>query len=277
MLKFSVLMSVYKNEKPEYLKQALESIVKQTLLPNEIVVIKDGLLTEELDQVIEDYQDNYKCLFKIVAFHENRGLGLALRDGVIACSYEYIARMDSDDVCKLNRFERQIEYLEKHREIALLGTCIEEFNSDVNKPDRILLLPQKHKAIVDFSKSRNPFKHNTVIFKKSAVLKSGNYRHFRWFEDYDLWVRMIRNGFKVSNLPAVLVSTRMDDAVFSRRGGLNYLKWEWKFQLFLLGIDYIGLCQFFKNIIIRTIVRLLPNRLRSKFYRCFLRRGVNNA
>ena len=142
---------------------------------------------------------------------------------------------------------------------------------------RLLLLPQKHEAIVDFAKSRNPFKHNTVVLKKSAVLKSGNYRHFRWFEDYDLWVRMIRNGFKVSNLSAVLVSTRIDEALFARRGGLNYLKWEWKFQLFLLEIDYIGLCQFLKNIIIRTIVRLLPNMLRSKFYMCFLRRGVNNA
>lgn len=270
-------MSVYKNEKPIYLREALESIVKQTVMPNEIVLVKDGLLTEELDAVINEYSEKYPALFKIVPFEKNRGLGLALRDGVLACKYEYIARMDTDDICKANRFERQIEYLEKHREIALLGTCIEEFNSDVDKPDRILLLPQKYEAIVDFAKSRNPFKHNTVVFKKSAVLKSGNYRHFRWFEDYDLWVRMIRNGFKVSNLPAVLVSTRMDDAVFSRRGGLNYLKWEWKFQLFLLEIDYIGLCQFFKNIIIRTIVRLLPNRLRSKFYMCFLRRGVNNA
>ena len=128
MLKFSVLMSVYKNEKPEYLKQAIESIVNQTLLPNEIVIVKDGLLTYDLDKVIEAYQTSYKDLFKIVAFNKNRGLGLALRDGVLACSHEYIARMDSDDVCKLIRFERQIEYLE-NKKIFFYNVRVKYFHS----------------------------------------------------------------------------------------------------------------------------------------------------
>lgn len=119
---FSVLISVYKKEKAEYLKRALQSVINQTLKPTEIVIVKDGPLTKELDDCIEDFQKQNSKLFKILSFKENRGLGLALRDGVKACKYEYIARMDSDDISKLDRFEKQFNYLQKHPETALLGT-----------------------------------------------------------------------------------------------------------------------------------------------------------
>lgn len=152
MLDFSVLISVYKNEKPEYLKQAIESIVNQTLMPNEIVIVKDGPLTDELDKIILDYQNKYKNLFKIVAFEENRGLGLALRDGVLACNNEYIARMDTDDIALPTRFEKQFSYLEKHKEIALLGSWITEFSSDSEHPDTITELPCEHNDIVKYAK-----------------------------------------------------------------------------------------------------------------------------
>ena len=273
MLRFSVLMSVYKNEKPEYLKQAIESMINQTLMPNEIVIVKDGLLTYELNQVIEDYQNSYEGLFNVIAFEENMGLGLALRDGVLACNCEYIARMDTDDISKLDRFEKQIDFLEKHKEISLLGSCIEEFKDDINEVDRILILPQEHKEIINFAKSRNPFKHNTVVFKKSAALKCGNYRDFCWFEDYDLWVRMIQAGYQTSNLQEALVFTRVNDELFARRGGTQYLKREWEFQLYLFKIGFIGFYHLVKNILIRSVVRLLPIRVRSLFYRCFLRSG----
>ncbi len=272
-IKFSVLISVYKKEKPDYLREALDSVVHQSLFPSEIVIVKDGLLTDELDVVIEEYQNNYPELFKIVAFEKNRGLGLALHDGVLACKYEYIARMDTDDICKPDRFDKQIKYLKENPHTALLGTWIKEFCEDKDNPDTITKLPCKHQEIVNFAKSRNPFRHMTVIFKKQAVVDSGNYRDFLWFEDYDLWVRVIQNGYEVANLPEFLVDVRADNNMFARRGGWSYLKQDVKFQKFLYSSGFITVVQFIKNVVVRSMVRLLPNSLRVFIYKNLLRSG----
>lgn len=271
MLQFSVLMSVYKNEKPDYLREALDSVVHQTLMPDEIVVVKDGLLTEALDKVLDEYTEKYNALFKIVSFENNRGLGLALRDGVLACSYEYIARMDTDDICKLDRFEKQIRYLKGKTCTALLGTWIKEFSDDKNNPETSTKLPCEYKEIVQFAKSRNPFRRMSVMFRKQAVLDSGNYRDFLWFEDYDLWVRMIQKGYVVANIPEFLVDVRADNEMFARRGGWKYLKQDLAFQKLLYFSGFINITQFFKNVLVRIIVRLIPNGLRIFFYKNFLR------
>ena len=273
VIEFSVLMSVYKNEKPDYLREALESVVQQTVMPNEIVIVKDGLLTEELDVVIDEYVEGYNELFKVVSFEKNRGLGLALKDGVLACSYEYIARMDTDDIAKLDRFEKQIKFLKEHSEVALLGSWVKEFSKNPQSPDTITKLPCKNEEILQFARSRNPFRHMTVIFKKQVVLNSGNYRGFLWFEDYDLWVRIIQNGYKVANLPEFLVDVRAECDMFARRGGWKYLKQDFKFQGFLLESKFISTFQFVKNIFIRSIVRIIPNSIRVLVYKGLLRKS----
>lgn len=268
---FSVLISVYKKEKAEYLKRALQSIINQTLKPTEIVIVKDGPLTKELDECIEDFQKQYSELFKILAFKKNRGLGLALRDGVKACKYEYIARMDSDDISKLDRFEKQFNYLQKHPETALLGTWITEFSKDENKPDTVTKLPCTHQEIIKFAERRNPFRHVTVVFKKSAVIQSENYRDFLWFEDYDLFVRILQKGYIAANIPECLVNVRADKDMFARRGGWQYLKQDCKFQKQLLKTKFIGKTDFIINITLRSIVRLIPNKVRSYLYKKVLR------
>lgn len=270
-MKFSCLMSLYKKENPAYFKVAMDSILNQTLLPTEIVLVKDGKLTEELDNIINDYVNQYPELFKIVAFDENRGLGLALRDGVLACSYDYIARMDTDDIADKHRFEKQIAYLEQYPEIDLLGSAISEFSDDENKPDSTLFLPTMHDEIVKFAKLRNPFKHPTVVFKKTAVISSGNYRHFMWFEDYDLFIRIINNGCKTANLNEILVNVRSNKDQFARRGGLQYAKQDLAFQFFLYSIGFIGMIRFLTNTIMRVLVRLMPNRVRTILYQKLLR------
>lgn len=268
---FSVLISVYKKEKAEYLKRALQSVINQTLKPTEIVIVKYGPLTKELDDCIEDFQKENSKLFKILSFKENRGLGLALRDGVKACKYEYIARMDSDDISKPDRFEKQFNYLQKHPETALLGTWITEFSKDENNPDTVTKLPCTHQKIIKFAKRRNPFRHVTVVFKKSAVIQSGNYRDFLWFEDYELFVRILQKGYIAANISECLVNVRADKDMFARRGGWQYLKQDYKFQKQILKTKYIGKTDFLINIIIRSIVRIIPNKLRSYLYKIFLR------
>ena len=270
-IQFSVLISVYKKEKPEYLKTALQSIINQTLKPAEIVIVKDGLLTQELDDCIKEYEKQYPELIKIVAFKENRGLGLALRDGVNACKYDYIARMDSDDIAKPERFAKQFQYLKQHPETALLGTWITEFSKDENKPDTLTKLPCTHQEILKYVKKRNPFRHMTMVLKKEAVIKAGNYRDFLWFEDYDLWVRMLQKGYIAANVPEYLVNVRADEEMFARRGGWQYLKQDYRFQKFLLNIRFVNKNKFTTNILIRAIVRLIPNNLRKFLYLKILR------
>lgn len=278
MLKFSVLLSVYEKENPIYLSLALNSIMMQTLKPNEIVIVKDENLTVDLDRCIDEFQKQYPTIVKIVSFKINRGLGLALRDGVLECTNEYIARMDTDDIAVATRFEVQLKYLEKHPDISLLGSWIKEFSTDVNNCDSITQLPCSYKDIKKFAEKRNPFRHMTVIFKKSSVLSSGNYREFLWFEDYDLWVRMLLNGYKAENLPEFLVNVRATEDMFSRRGGWLYLKQEIKFQLNLLKIHFIDRKIFALNVFLRSFVRILPNNLRIVLYKEFLRKnGDNNA
>lgn len=276
MTAFSVLISVYKNEKAEYLQQSLNSIINQTLPPAEIVLVKDGTLTEELDKCVEFYQSTYYGLFKILDFKQNRGLGMALHDGLLACSCEYIARMDSDDIARPNRFEKQMNYLLDNSKIALLGSWIKEFSINPGQPDSFTILPCTDAEIRKYAKHRNPFRHMTVIFKKDAVLVSGNYRDFLGFEDYDLWIRVLQHGYKAANLPEYLVDVRADKNMFKRRGGWQYLKQDFRFQKFLLRSRFINFFEFFTNVIIRSLVRIVPNSLRCYIYSTFLREKIDN-
>lgn len=273
-MEFSVLLSVYKNEKPEYLQVALESIVNQTLMPNEIVIIQDGPLTSALEIVINKFKSKYPKLVRVLCFEKNRGLGPALHDGVLACKYEWIARMDTDDIAYPCRFEKQFEYLAEHPNVAMVGSWITEFSNDSAHPDTITKLPVSYDDIKTYAKRRNPFRHMTVIYKKSAVLDSGNYRDFLWFEDYDLWVRMIQKGYLLANIPEVLVNVRADDEMFARRGGWKYWKQDMKFQSFLYDFGFLSFFELKINIILRLLIRFVPVELRSFIYINFLRKRV---
>lgn len=273
-MKFSVLLSVYKNEKPEYLRTALKSIIEQTLMPDEIVIVQDGQLTDDLEKVLAFFKNRYGNLVILIPCRANRGLGLALRDGVTACSNEYIARMDTDDIANPRRFEIQMAYLEKHPDIAVLGSWVTEFSGNPDKPDTITKLPCLYKDIINYARKRNPFRHMTIVLKKSAVVDSGNYRDFLWFEDYDLWIRMIQKGYLVENISSVLVNVRADDDMFARRGGWVYLKQDIKFQKYLYDSNFIGIGGLVFNIAVRSFYRLLPKSFLVKFYRYFLRSSI---
>lgn len=267
---FSVLMSIYKNEKPEYLRESLDSILNNTVQPNEIVMVKDGPLPNELEQILEEYQNKTK-LFHFVIHNKNQGLGISLRDGLLECKYELVARMDTDDVCNPKRFQKQLNFLKKHPEIVVVGSNVMEFESDYHHPSQYLKCPESYESILKFAKLRNPLKHPTVMFKKSAVLKSGNYQHFLWFEDYDLCVRMLLKGYRMANIQEFLVYCRADKDLFKRRGGIKYLRQDLKFERFLFNKSFINSREFLFNCSARTIVRLLPNQLRKLFYTKILR------
>lgn len=267
---FSVLLSIYYKERPDFLRQSLDSLFSQTLLPTEVVLVKDGPLTKTLDIIIEEYSKRYLQL-KIVSLSVNQGLGKALNEGLKYCSYDLVARMDTDDIAKPNRFEKQLKVFNNHPEIDIVSSWIDEFEGDTNHILSIRKLPEYHKEIYQFSKKRSPINHPAVMFRKSSVLAAGGYKHFPLFEDYYLWVRMLINGAKFYNIQESLLYFRSSSEMFKRRGGINYALIELKFERELLRIKFIDKSIFIKNILIRFISRLIPNKLRTIIYKHLLR------
>lgn len=270
---FSVLMPIYYKENPEYFDTALESVVNQALMPNEIVIVKDGVLTKELDAVVEKYVSKYPQLFNIVALEKNVGLGEALRIGVLNCSNEIIARMDSDDICHRERFEKQIKFLIENPDIDLVGSWISEFE---NNPEVIIScrqLPTEHNEIYKFGQFRCPVNHMTVMYKKDAIFKAGNYQTFKNIEDYYLWGRMLKNGAMFANIPECLVNVRAGKAMFQRRANLTYFfNSEFPLHTELYKMKFINLRQYLRNISSKFLLRILPTELMGFVYKKFLRK-----
>lgn len=269
-IQFTVLLSLYYKENPLYLRLSLGSIFRQTLVPTEVILVKDGILTEELEQVLLEYQRLYSCII-VVPLSVNQGLGRALNEGLKYCSNELIARMDTDDIAKPNRFEEQVNFMLNHPEIAVVSSWIEEFESEIDNVLSIRKLPETSDAIYQYGKSRCPINHPVVMFRKSAVLQSGGYQHFPLFEDYYLWVRMLLAGFKFYNIQKSLLYFRTSSQMFERRGGIKYAVTEVKLQYLFWTNGYIGFFRMLKNDTIRFSVRLIPNRIRSFIYRRLLR------
>ena len=265
-------MSVYYKEKAEYLKLALDSIINQTLKPNEIVLVQDGKLTNELQAVITDYLQKYSYIFKTYALKQNQGLGKALNFGMQKCSNELIARMDTDDIAEPNRFELQIKEFEQDKELMLCGGQITEFADNPAEITSYRSVPLKHNEILNFAKKRNPFNHMTVMFKKQAVQSVGGYMDMPYFEDYWLWARMLKTGYKAKNINQVLVKVRAGQDMIARRGGNSYIKEIIKFERSICNLGLIDTSTFTKMTIIRILISIIPLSMRTIFYNKFLRK-----
>lgn len=267
---FSMLMSVYAKEKPEYFRQALESVVKQTLIPDEIVLIKDGVLTQELEDVVLEFQTKYEIL-NTFQFETNVQLGRALAKGVELCRNELIARMDTDDIAVVDRFEKQYQYMMAHPEISALGGWMEEFN-DEGTYSKIKRMPETSAELRKYAKYRNPLNHMTVMFRREAVLQAGNYRHFPYLEDYDLWSRMLVRQGEFHNIPTVLVRMRNNDNVYKRRGGFSYFTQYVKLRKQQRKIGLISCWEYVMANILTLGMTLQPTFLRKFIYQKILRK-----
>lgn len=270
MMKFSVLMSLYDKENPEFLAECLASLVNQTRQADEVVLVFDGAINLALQKVVQEFKPQLPLT--IIALIKNVGLGQALNAGLNACQHDWVMRMDTDDICVANRFEQQINFIQNHPEIDVLGGQIIEFEKQLSQGKKSRTVPTSHEAIFASAKSRNPINHMTVAFKKSAVQAVGSYRHAPLFEDYDLWVRLLLADYQFANLSEVLVYARAGDAMYERRGGLAYARYEWAIQQSFYQQGFLHMAQLLKNLAIRLPVRLLPNSLRSLVYQKLLRK-----
>lgn len=269
-MSFSVLMSLYIKEHPEYLRESLESVFSQSLPPDEVVLVEDGPISEQLQEVVEEFKSRFPQL-KSVKLPQNRGLGKALNEGLSHCSNELVVRMDTDDVCFPERFNRQINFMKGNPDIDIASAWIEEFEGDIHNVKSTRKVPVTHEEIGRFMGLRNPLNHPAVIFRKSAVEKTGGYKHFPLFEDWYLWARMFVDGAKFANIPETLLHFRSSPDMFKRRGGWKYAKDSAKFQWELHRLGLVSTPLAIKSTVIRALVYLMPNKLRSLIYSKFLR------
>lgn len=217
MEKYSVLMSLYIKERPEYLRLALDSMINQTVAPDEIVLVEDGPLTDELNAVVGVYQSRYPMLFHIVKNEKNLGLGLALNKGLEACRNELVARMDTDDISKLDRCEKQLKRFAEKPELSIVGAHIDEFIGDINNVISQRRVPTEYKGIYEYAKRRSAFNHPVVMYRKSSVLACGGYSDLRRNQDVDLFGRMLFAGYKAENIDEALLWFRTSDELAERR------------------------------------------------------------
>lgn len=270
---FSVLMSVYNKETPDFLKKSIDSVINQTLVPNEIVLIKDGKLTYGLDIVIHEFQIKYPHILKVVSLSQNKGLANALNEGIKVARNPIIARMDSDDICFENRFETQINYLIKN-DLDILGGQIVEFSKDIEDVVSIREVPLLHENIVKFMKFRSPFSHPTIVFKKESFVLLGGYDTTIFPEDYDFFVRAYLAGFKFGNVKENVLYFRLGENLseaIKRRWGIKYAINEIKLYKKFLKIGFFNYFDFLKALFFKIPLRILPFKLYSYIYFKFSR------
>lgn len=269
---FSVLMSLYIKEKPAYFEQCMQSVLGQTVLPDEIVIVEDGPLTGELEQMVQRFADRYPQLIKVLPLPVNEGLWHALAVGVPTCSHELIARVDTDDICRADRFEKQLALFQEDPSLDICGSHIQEFCTSPDEIVSVRKVPLDHEGIARYQKRRTAFNHMTVMYKKSAVLRAGNYRNVPLMEDDDLWVRMLMSGARCGNIDDCLVLVRVGDALSARRGGYSYFLKYKAGRKKILEMGYIGRTDYYVTLLAQFIVAMMPARMRMFVYRKFLRK-----
>lgn len=271
MEKYSVLMSLYKKEHPEYLRLALDSMFNQTVTPDEIVLVEDGPLTDELYCVLKEYTERHPELFHIVINEKNLGLGLALNQGLKACRNELVARMDTDDISKPDRCEKQLKRFEEKSELAIVGSHIDEFVGSTDNVISRRIVPTTSEAIYEYAKKRSAFNHPAVMYKKSAVLAEGGYADLKRNQDVDLFGRMLFKGYKAENIDEALLWFRSSDELAVRRKSwentksyIATIKKFWK-------MGYSSFSDYAKVACAQTGMYIMPLKLQNWVYKKFLR------
>lgn len=268
---FSVLMSLYDKEKAERLDRCLASLDQQTCRADEIIIVLDGPINSSLSSVL----DKWRTLLPIkqVPIKENIGLGAALNIGLSYCGNNIVFRMDTDDICYRDRFEKQISYLVRNPDIVLLGGYISEFSGCEDNRLGVRVVPLDKEEIVKYSRMKNPFNHMSVVFRKDVIEEVGGYKHHHFMEDYNLWLRVIAAGHSVANIPELLVNVSAGDEMIARRRGLRYVKSEWELAMLKYNLGAQSYMSSLIIFIMRSTVRLLP----TKFLSCIYKESRNNG
>lgn len=259
MQQYSVLMTMYKKDVPAYAKLAIDSMLNQTVITDDFVLVCDGPLTEELNELLGEYSRKYP-FFNVVKLPQNIGLGAALRKGVILCKNELIARMDDDDIARPQRCELELLEFEKRHDLDICGSFMNEFESNPTEIIRIKEVPVSQEEILSFSRRRNPFNHSTVMFKKESILSVGNYSPMRTNQDVDLWVRALNQGLVGTNIPEALVNFRFDSKTYQRRKDWKNVKLMIEVWSSFRKNRYCSLLDYMYVVLMQMSAYILPSK-----------------
>lgn len=274
MVKFSVAMCVYKGDNSVHFSKALESVLDQTFIPDEVVLVVDGKIPQDIEKVIKRYCEKSSNL-KVIYLDKNYGHGYARKIGLDNCRNNLVALMDSDDIAKKNRFEIQIREFQKDKNLSIVGSNISEFIGEETNLVAIRDVPKDDLEIKKYIKKRCPFNQMTVMLKKEDVYKSGGYLDWYCNEDYYLWIRMCINDCKFKNIDLNLVNVRVGDEMYKRRGGIKYFISEAKLQKFMYDNGLIGIFRMINNIFIRFVIQIvIPNNLRGVIFKKLARKRI---
>jgi glycosyltransferase involved in cell wall biosynthesis len=268
---FSVAMCTYKEDDPQELSTAIDSIIEQTQPPSEIVLVKNGPIPKSLETVIESHRDAHPELLSIIDLECNRTRGVARQISIEQSNHEFVALMDTDDVSVSDRFQTQLEYLKANPSVDVVGGYVAEFDSDPECASTVRKVPLDPKKLESKAHFRSPLNQPTVMARKQALLDVGGYRDIELMEDYDLWVRVLLNGGTIANIPKVLTNVRAGTEMYKRRGGVRYTLTESKllYEFFKMGFMTFPVLAF--NLVVRIPIRLVPNTLREIIYSKILR------
>ena len=270
--RYSVLLPVYGKDAPAYLRIAIDSMLAQTLPPEEILIAVDGPIGNDLMTVISQYCSERPETFSLYQSPIQEGLGASLSKALPLCRNTYIARMDADDYSSPERLSMQFAVLDRRDDVDIVGCNVDEFMDDITNPVSHVILPESPEDTLRFAKRRCPMRHPTLLYRKDDVLKAGNYAPLYTFEDYDLIVRMLHRGLRLYNVQEPLVSMRVSPDFYARRGGPRFvacmIRTKWRFLVtgFSSPLDFLVSC------LGQTFVGLMPGPFRAWFYRTFLRK-----
>ena len=272
--KFSVSMCVYGGDNSEWLQTAVESMLNQSLKPDEVVLVVDGPIPDELNEIVKIYERN--PIFNVIRLEKNQGHGNARRMGLDNCKNELVAIMDADDISKSDRFEKQIEEFKKNQSLDIVGGNITEFIDDEKNIVAERIVPANDAEIKAYMKKRCPMNLVSVMFKKTSVERVGGFIDWYCEEDYYLWLRMALAEMRFANVSDILVNVRVGKDMYKRRGGWKYYKSEAKLQKYMLKHKIINFPTYLSNKTKRFIVQvLMPNNLRGWVFKKFARGKVN--
>ncbi len=269
---YSVLMSVYHKENAEYLRTAMDSIWNQTIPTDDFVLVCDGPLNERLDAVIEKMEKEHPDTLHVVRLEKNGGLGNALNVGIKECKHDLVARMDSDDISRPDRCERQLKVFQEHPDVSVVSGIVEEFTVSTDQIEARRVPPETQGQILAFAKKRNPFNHPCVMYKKSVVEAAGGYQDFYLLEDYYLWIRMLQKGSIGLNLQEPLLWMRAGSDMYKRRAGWKYAKSQKMLFKYMKDSGFINGTQYMKSVAVRTVSSLTPNWLREFMFKTVMRK-----
>lgn len=260
---FSVLMSIHIRISRENLIESINSLVAQTLKPSEIVIVKDGPLNFSLDEVCKsiDFKN-----FKIIDLKTNKGLAFALNEGLKNCSFELIARMDSDDISYLNRFEKQIAFMKDNKNLVASSGVVEEFDEDMNERIFDKKVPTNLNDIISYSIRRNPINHPAAIFRKSIIKSVGGYPILEKGQDYGLWSLLLTKNLEIGNIDIPLVKMRTGREFYKRRG-LSFFRSEYELLKFQKKIGFLTTINFYINLFLRFSTRIVNKDTKHFIYK----------